>query len=319
MSSRPAWLLLAILAAGCQDEAALYAVGTLERDRIELAADSSEPIVAIPVNEGDRVQAGTTLLEQDPARAEARLAQARAARDQAIAALEEAIAGPRAQEIARAEARLAAAESAVITAGHELRREEALVARDFASRNRLDVLQGRYEEARARRREAEAGLDELQEGTRSEVVQRAREALAGAQARVRELEILLVRTTVTASVDGVVEALPLEIGERPRNGETVAVLRALGPTFARVHVPEPVRARLQVGAPAEVLIDGRDASLPARLRWIATEAAFTPYFALTQRDRSRLSYAAEVVLTDAEAGSLPVGIPVEVRFPAGGP
>jgi HlyD family secretion protein len=114
-----------------------------------------------------------------------------------------------------------------------------------------------------------------------------------------------------------VEALPRETGERPSLGETVVVLRALGPTFARVHVPEPLRVALQVDAPAEVRIDGRAAPLAARVRWVATEAAFTPYFALTQRDRSRLSYLAEVVLLDDEAAAtLPVGIPVEVHFPA---
>ena len=76
---------------------------------------------------------------------------------------------------------------------------------------------------------------------------------------------------------------------------------------------------LEVGAPAEVHVDGRDSPLDGRVRWISSEAAFTPYFALTQRDRSRLSYAAEVVLTREEVDTLPVGIPVEVRFPAGEP
>jgi HlyD family secretion protein len=315
------WLLPLLLSAalfGC-DEGPLYAVGTLERDRIELAADSGEPIVAIPVAEGDRVEAGTRLLEQDPARAEAQLAQARSARDEAVAQLEEAVAGPRAQDIAQGEARLAAAESAVITARQELHREQTLRARNFVSPNRLDVLQGRYDEAMARQREAEAALDQLREGTRTEVVQRARQALARTESRVRELEIQLARTTVTAPLDATVEALPLEIGERPGAGQTVVVLRALGPTFARVYVPEPLRARVDVGVAAEVYLDGRDAPLDARVRWIATEAAFTPYFALTQRDRSRLSYLAEVVLTGEAAGTLPVGVPVEVRFPASGP
>ena len=312
-------VLLAAVLSGCDVEGPLYAVGTLERDRIELAADSDEPIVAIWVEEGDRVGAGDRLLGQDASRAEARLAQARSGRDEAVAGLEEAVAGPRAQDIARAEARLAAADSAVITARLELRREEALLERGFVSASRLDVLQGRYDEAVARQREAGAALDELQEGTRTEVVQRAREALAGAEARVRELEIQLARTEVVAPMDATVEALPLELGERPRGGQTVAVLRAWGPAYARVYVPEPLRIRLDVGAAAEVRIDGRDAPLPARLRWVATEAAFTPYFALTQRDRSRLSYLAEVVLTGEDADRVPVGIPVEVRFPAAEP
>lgn len=308
--------LLCVCAWGCTRNDGLYAVGTLERDRIELAADSAEPIVAIRANEGDPVTAGTRLLSQDPALAEARLAQARAARDEAVALLEEALAGPRAQDIAQAEARLAAAASAVITARQELEREQALLDRGFVSHSRLDLLQGAYDEALARQREARAALDELREGTRSEVVRRAREALSGAEARVRELEIQLARTQVTAPMDGIVEALPLELGEQPAPGQTVVVLRARGPTYARVYVPEPLRTRLSVGAPAEIRVDGFDEALPGTIRWIATEAAFTPYFALTQRDRSRLSYLAEVIVDHEQAAGLPVGVPVEVHFPA---
>src|SRR5690606_1568193 len=66
----------------------------------------------------------------------------------------------------------------------------------------------------------------------------------------------------------------------------------------------------------EVRIDGRAAALSGRIRWIASEAAFTPYFALTQRDRSRLAYLAEILVEGPQAEGLPAGIPVEVRFPA---
>lgn len=306
---------LLVLHAGCERAAQPHAVGTLERDRIELSADSTEPIVDIAVAEGDRVQAGAVLVVQDPARAEIRLAQARAGRERAVAQLAEVVAGPRAEAIARAEARLAAADSAVTTAGHELRREQALAAREFASRNQLDLLQGRYDAALAGREEARAALDELQAGTRSEVVQRARETLAGAEARVRELELALRRTRITAPLDGTVEALPLEIGERPHSGAPVVVLRARGPTFARVYVPEPLRTRLRIGSPAEIRLDGYATAFAGRIRWISAEAAFTPYFALTQRDRSRLAYAAEVLLDTDQAAALPAGVPVEVRFP----
>ena len=319
MTPRLAWLVpAALILTACGGDAPRHAVGTLERDRIELAADSGQPLVTLLVAEGDRVAAGEVLLRQDPAVAEAALATARARRGEAAAQLAEAEAGPRSQSIAMAEARLEAAQSAERTAAAELGRERALVAQNFASANRVDVLEGRFDEAAARRREAAAALDELREGTRREVVDRAREALAAAEAEVRTTAIALDRTRVTAPVDATVEALPLEAGERPRAGQTVAVLRARGAPYARVYVPEPVRSGLAVGDAAEVHVDGHDGAFRGRIRWIATEAAFTPYFALTQRDRSRLSYLTEIVVEDADG--LPSGIPVQVLFPgAGGP
>ncbi len=311
-----AWLLVVL--AGCNGEPPLYAVGTLERDRIEVAAESAEPVLSVDVLEGDRVAAGQLLVTQDPARARARLALLRAQREQAAARLEEAERGPRAETIAAAEARLRGARSARETAAAQLRREQSLAARDFASANELDVLQGRFDQARAGVEEAEAALDELRAGTRVEVIRQAREALAAAEAALAEQALTLSRTRLVAPVVGVVEALPVEAGERPQPGQTVAVLRARQPAYARVYLPEPLRARVAVGTRAEIRLDGRPEPLSGRVRWIAGEAAFTPYFALTQRDRSRLSYLAEVEATDAAADALPVGLPVEVHFPADG-
>jgi HlyD family secretion protein len=304
-----------LLAAGCGVEGAPFAVGTLERDRIELAADSSEPITRIPVTEGDVVEAGALLVVQDPTRIADRLAAARARRDEAAARHEQALSGPRVQDIRRAQARLAGTRAAASTALAVLKREQTLESDGFASHNELDVLQGRYDEAQAAQQEAQAALDELREGTRTEVIAQARDSLAAAEAVMRELEVDVDRTRVIAPRAGTVEALPLEQGERPRVGQAVAVLRAHGRTYARVYVPEPLRNRIGTGSAADVSLDGIERSWPARVRWIATEAAFTPYYALTQHDRSRLAYLVEVDLTSEEAAELPVGVPVEVRFP----
>jgi HlyD family secretion protein len=63
-----------------------------------------------------------------------------------------------------------------------------------------------------------------------------------------------------------------------------------------------------------VVVDGIDSEFAGRVRTVATEAAFTPYFALTEHDRGRLSYLAEVELLDPAAADLPVGLPLEAHF-----
>jgi HlyD family secretion protein len=60
-------------------------------------------------------------------------------------------------------------------------------------------------------------------------------------------------------------------------------------------------------------VDGHEKDYPGHVRWISSEAAFTPYYALTQHDRSRLAYLAEIDLVDGII--LPAGVPAEVRFP----
>ena len=307
---------LLLLSAGCSEQrASVHALGTLERDRIELAADSNEPIVRIAVTEGRAVAVGDVLIVQESARAAAALERAQAEEQAAGASLAEAEEGPRAQQIARGRARLQAAGSARQTARYELDRQISLVERNYSSQNLVDVLRGRFDESVAREAEAEAALDELLEGTRDERIDLARNRFAAARALVEELSIALERTVVRSPVAGVVEALPFEIGERPAPGATVAVVLAQTPTYARVHVPEPVRTRIASGTRARIALDGRERTWPGVVRWVAADAAFTPYFALTQHDRSRLSYVAEIDLSGEGVDELPVGVPVEVVFP----
>ena len=302
-----------LLLAGCDRDSGEFAVGTLERDRLDLAAESSEPVVAIEVREGARVAAGDLLLVQDRSRLETQLRAARAEREVAAARLLEAEHGPLVESIDRARAALVEAEAGVRTAKLQLERERSLRARDYASQNVLDVLQGNHDGAVARSNQAREALAELEAGTRPEILAQLRASVAVLEARIDELGILIERASVRAPIAGTVEAVPLEIGERPLPGQTVVVLRAAAPTYARVHVPEPVRVRLAVGDAATVRLDGHPNEFPGRVRWVSAEAAFTPYYALTQHDRSRLSYLAEIEL-EPTAGDLPVGVPIEARF-----
>jgi len=114
----------------------------------------------------------------------------------------------------------------------------------------------------------------------------------------------------------VIEALPFKLGERPPAGAAVVVMLAEGAPYARVYVPQPVRSQIKAGMAAQVHVDGFAEPFSGEVRFISADAAFTPYYALTQKDRSRLSYLTEVVLTEPRAAALPTGITVEVGFPA---
>lgn len=309
-------VLLAGLLGGCDRDGPDYAVGTIERYRIDIAADSAEPVITLHVNEGDPVAVGMPLLEQDTAKIRAALDQAQAEQALALARLKEAEAGPRAQEIDQARAQLASAEASLETSDHELTRQKSLQSRNYGSESQVNILQGQVDTARARVEEVRARLAELLEGTRSEQVDQARAAHAASRATVATLELDLERTVVRSPVSGVVESVPFRVGERPVRGQTVLVLLSDERTFARVHIPEPLRTGLAIGDRAALRIDGHDGDYLGRVRWISSEAAFTPYYALTQHDRSRLAYLAEIDVMDDV--SLPSGVPVEVRFPRDG-
>ena len=65
------------------------------------------------------------------------------------------------------------------------------------------------------------------------------------------------------------------------------------------------------GKAATIHVDGLATPIPGRVRWVAAEAAFTPYYALTERDRGHLTYLAKIDIDD-DRERLPDGVPVEV-------
>ena len=104
------------------------------------------------------------------------------------------------------------------------------------------------------------------------------------------------------------------MGERVFVGSPVAITVASNTPFARVYIPEPYRVRIKVGDVLAVRVDGVDDKWQGTVRWIATEAAFTPYYALNAEERSRLVYLAEVQLPET-ASDLPGGLPAQVELP----
>jgi HlyD family secretion protein len=84
--------------------------------------------------------------------------------------------------------------------------------------------------------------------------------------------------------------------------------------FARVYVPEPYRVNIHIGDELAVYVDGLTDPIIGSVSWIASEPAFTPYYALNQEDRANLMYLAEVQLPNS-AAQLPMGVPAQVKMP----
>jgi len=269
-------LLLAL--AACGDDTALPLTGTLERDRMELVAEAQEPIAQIAVHEGDRVKAGDLILQLDPSVAAAEVAQAQSARDQAAA-------------------KLPGADASFTRAQRDFARIQTLVNEQTQTASQLDHARDALDNARAAR-----NMDAA--------------ALAQAQAALDQAKISLQRLSVRAPRDAVVDSLPYHLGERPPVRAVVAVLLDAGNAYAQVYIPEPLRARALTGTQATLKFDGLDKSYSGTLRFVSQDASFTPYYSLTERDRSRLAYLAKVYLQPGDAAGLPAGAPVMVDFPS---
>jgi HlyD family secretion protein len=192
-------------------------------------------------------------------------------------------------EIARGEAALAAARTGAAVAKIDLQRVQELRRGRVTSQQDLDRAELAEAEAQARMREAEAAL---------------------VAARKRRADLVLV-----APVAGTVDQLPFEPGERVPAGAVIAVLVAHENPWVRVWVPEARFAQVGPGTPAQVRIDGVAGVLRGSVLDVAREPAFTPHYALTERDRVRLVYETRVRILDPPAGLRP-GLPAQVEIAA---
>lgn len=291
-------------------------VGELASDRIELTAEAAEPIVDIAVDEGAAVNAGELLVQLDAQRATARLAEAEASLAQAEARLAELVRGPRGEQIAAARANVDGAEKELEFRNSDYARQRELHAKGLTSPDNLDRANVAYETAIANLELRRAQLEERLAGTTIEELAQAESAVRQAEARCDAAKVDVDRHSIRAPADGIVDSRLLERGERPMPGDVVMVMLAGTQPHARVYVPEEQRVHVTPGTPAHIFVDGLDQPIDGRVRWVASEAAFTPYFALTERDRGRLTFAAKIDIVE-NRDRLPDGVPVKVQFLAG--
>ena len=298
----------------CSSKDANLALGTLERDRIQLKATSAEVIVELPVTEGAKVSQDELIVRLDDRRQQAQVARAQANLDAAAANLNKLRHGARAEDIAAARAQVNGAQAVWDEAAKNFDRAQALVKQKLMRAAELDSARSQRDSAKANLDRANENLLLLTNGTRAEDLEQAEAQVKLAQASLALEQQSLRELNIVATREGILDHLPKKLGDRTALGETVAVLLSQGAPYARVYVPAPKRVLIKAGQSLQVHVDGVNEPFQGQVRWISQDPAFTPYYALNSSDRARLVYLAEVSLPQS-AADLPSGIPAQVELP----
>ncbi len=307
-------MLCLLLLFGCTPSDNTQALGTLERDRITFSATSSEIIRELPLKEGSPVQIGDVLVKLDTTSQQAALTQAVAQQTKANAYLAKLTRGERPEDIAVAQAKIKLATAKLTDANKNYRRKAELVAKNLISEAERDTALSARDSAKAELDSAKEELAKLKAGAREEDIEQAKAELTAATANTQIQQQKLDELTIIATRNGILDNLPYNLGERVSVGSIVAVVQADNAPYARVYVPEPYRVKLAQGAKVAVHVDGVEHSFQGTVRWVASEPSFTPYYALTENERARLMYLAEIELSE-QAQQLPSGIPAQVDLP----
>jgi len=307
-------LIPLLIISSCDDSTEHLALGTLERDRIAHVATTNEVVVALPVKPGSLVFKGDLIVQLDNTQQKAHLAKAEAELAKAQASLDKLHNGARPEEVAAATAKVSGSRATLLESESKYIRTKNLSQKSLASKANLDLALANRDASRANLQSAIENLLVLTNGTRDEDLRFGQANVDSAIASLASERKRLDDLTITATRDGILDNLPWNLGERVTMGSPLAIVLAGKSPFARVYIPEPYRIKLHLGDELEVRVDGLEESIMGKLRWISTEPAFTPYYALNQEERARLMYLAEIQLPDSSS-DLANGVPAQVVLP----
>lgn len=287
--------------------------GNVDIRDVSLAFRVGGRVAAVLKREGEKVEAGEVIARLDPTPYRIALDQALAGVDAARANLSRFEAGFRREEIAEARAMLEQRRAARAMNEEEFGRAEKLYSTAAVPKQTFDSAKAGLDESSAAVKAAEASLDRLVRGNRSEDIAMARADLARAEAAAAAAKLSLEDTELTAPCAGTVLTRVIEPGTMLAPGSTVLVVSLDSPVWVRAFAPEGALGRLAPGAAVEVFSDSQPGRpYPGHVGYVAAQAEFTPKNVETTELRTSLVYRFRIVV-DSPDNALRQGMPVTIR------
>lgn len=187
--------------------------GYVEADYLYVAPTATREILRLEVREGEEVEAGQFLFEQEDSLEAAALRAAEARRDAAAAELENLETGSRTAEIEVIRASLEQAKAEQTLALSNLARSQQLFEREIVTQAKVDTDRAALESANALVAELEARLEVAELPARDAQIVAARAQLNAAEADLDSARSALDDLKVVAPRGGLVEKIFYDAGE----------------------------------------------------------------------------------------------------------
>lgn len=189
------------------------------------------------------------------------------------------------------------------------------VAEDIEyARGQVLVAQQRYDAAYARLLTLQTGADSPAVISAAKELDKAKSALAQAEASLALVDAQITKLTVSAPMSGVVLTRNVEPGEFIQPGATTLTLGNINELTITVYIPENRYGEISLGQSAEVMVDSFPGEVfTAAVIQIADKAEFTPRNVQTVEGRSSTVFAIKLRVQDPQS-KLKIGMPADVVF-----
>jgi HlyD family secretion protein len=267
--------------------------GYVEGEYVRVAPPVAGRLDRLFVARGNQVPAGQPLFALDLTEARAERDRAVAAREQARANLADLRKGKRVAELEVIAAQKEQAEAALRLSEAQLKRQETLHASGNTSRERVDEARSVRDRDRARVAELISQLEVGRLAAREDDIRAAEAAVAMAEAAVTKAEQQLRDLAPVAAQAALVEETYYRQGEWVQAGAAVVSLLPPDHVKVRFYVPEARLGRLAIGQMVQVRCDGCPDNVTARISFVAPEAEYTPPVIYSNESRAKLVFRIE--------------------------
>lgn len=338
--------------------------GFIEADEIRVGSRVGGRVQEVLVEEGQSVKRDTLLVRLEPFDLLQRLAEAQgtlaaamaeteklaagfrseetarvvALRDEADARYQEALVGPRKQEIQEARDNLLLAEADMDLTETIFKRKEDLVSRKQIAQGEFDQAAAERKAARARAAVAKSRLELILEGTRKEQIEQAKARLLAAEsdaqlyragyrpediarakaqkeaagAQVAAIQEQISELEVLAPCDGVIEAIELRPGDLVPASAPVLSVMDTRRMWLRAYVPQLHLALVPLEKRLPVRVDSApDKTYWGRVTYVSRQAEFSPDNVQTPEERSKQVFRIKIEI-EGDLSQLRPGMTADV-------
>lgn len=318
-------------------EGLVQANGRIEGDHYTVSGKWPGRVVAVLAREGDLIKKGQAMAKLDDTQLQTKLRQAKSAVDVKKAGLKAAQTAlsvfkknvPLMIATAKAEWQHTDANVQASLATEQQMRKDAerfreLLRRETVERRRSEqadlswqVARAQYSTAKSARTQAEKhwveaklGYEQIQ--AKIDEVAALAAQVTQAQAALAEAQSVLNDLLIQAPATGMITTRIVDNGEMVTAGSPLFDIVDLDKLYLKVYVPEKAIGKIHLGLPAQIYTDAYpDKPFPATLRYIASQAEFTPKEVQTPDERVKLVYAVKLYLDGNPEHQLTPGLPAD--------